>query len=259
MIRTLLPILLLLLSACASTGTNELSAKTKMAQGYYDRGINYLQMRDFEHALVEFQRSIKTDSKYKLSYYALGVVNDMMGKYADAEKFYEEALDIDSEFSEAHNALGVIYTKQQKWKNAQKSFQKALENKIYSTPHVPYLNLGDMFMAQREYGKATEAYLESKRLVNQDIAVYKLGMAMIAAGNVREALAELQEGAALSPKNPDMRFALAMAHLKSGNKRAAISEFRKVTELAPKTEMARTAQDYVTTLEKDESKTKKNR
>lgn len=254
---TLAMVLVLALSGCATTeGPVD---KTKMAQGYYDRGISYLQVKDYERALVEFQRSVKTDSNYKQSYYALGVVNDLMGKYGEAEKYYEEALDIDSEFSEAHNALGVIYYKQQKWKPALKSFQKALDNKLYATPHVPYLNMGDLFMAQREYAKAIEAYQESKRLVNQDITVSKLGKAMLEAGKAREAVGELQEGVALSPMNADIRFTLGEALLKTGNKQSALTEFKKVVELAPKSETARIAQDYIATIERDQSRTRKTR
>ncbi len=245
--RIVTALVLLALAACATTGANP----TKVAQGYYDRGVNYLQMKDYERAIVEFQRAIKTDPKNKNSYYALGIINDMMGKYADAEKNYKQAVDLDSEFSEAYNALGVVYYKQQRWKDAQKAFQKALENKVYSTPHVPYLNLGDMYMAQREYGKAVESYRESKRLVNQDITVYKLGTALLAAGSVKEAISELQEGTTMSPKNAEMHQALGLAYLKDGNKRSALGEFRRVVEIAPKTDSARTAQDYITTIERD--------
>lgn len=248
--RTITAILLLALAGCATTNVTD---KSKMAQGYYDRGISHLQVRDFEKALVEFERSIQTDSKYKMSYYALGVVNDMMGKYAAAEKYYKEAIDIDSDFSEAYNALGVIYYKQQKWKEALKSFRRALENKLYATPHVPYLNMGDMFMAQQEYAKAVESYRESKRLVNQDITVYKIGMALIALGNAHEAVGELQEGVAMSPKNIDMRLALGLAHLKDGNKPAALTEFNKVVELAPKSDAAKTAKDYINTLTREDA------
>ncbi len=247
--RAIIACALLGLSACATTTPTTNPAK--VAEGYYDRGINYLQMKDVERASVEFQRAIKTDPKSKVSYYALGVVNDMMGKYADAEKYYKEAVDIDSEFSEAYNALGVVYYKQQRWKEAQKAFQKALDNKLYATPHVPYLNLGDMYMAQREYGKAVDSYRESKRLVNQDVTIYKLGMALISAGRAKEAISELQEGTTMSPKNADMHLALGIAYLKDGNKRSALGEFKRVVETAPKSESARTAQDYVTTLERE--------
>jgi type IV pilus assembly protein PilF len=104
--RALVVILVLALAGCVTTGTT--TDKTKMAEGYYERGLNHLQSKDYEKALVEFQRSINTDPKYKMSYYAMGMVYDLMGKYPEAEKYYKESLDIDSEFSDAHNALGTV-------------------------------------------------------------------------------------------------------------------------------------------------------
>jgi len=239
-------ILVMTLAGCVTTGTSE--DKTKMAEGLYTRGLSYLEVKEYEKAIVEFQKSVKSDSQYKMSYYALGLVHDMMGKPADAEAFYKQTLSIDSDFPDAHNALGVIYLQLHRDKEALKEFQRALTNKTYSTPHVAYLNMGDLYFSQKDYIKAAEAYKDSKRLVTQDFTIHKLGMALLDAGNVKEAIKELQEGVALSPKNSDMRLALGMAFLKDGNKGAAVAEFKTVIKLAPKSDAARVAQDYVTTL-----------
>ncbi len=252
--RALATILLLALAGCATTGTTD---KSKMAEGYYGRGLSHLQGKDYEKALVEFQRSINTDSKYKLSYYAMGMVYDMMGKYGDAEKYYKEALDIDSDFSDAHNALGTIYMKQKKWKEALKSFQRALNNKLYATPNITYVNMGDVHMMLEDYPKAVEAYREAKRFASQDYIIYRLGMALMKAGSTKEAIGEFQEGVALTPKNLDMRIALALALLKDGNKRSALVEFRKVVELAPQSDNAKVARDYINTLDPDAAKKQK--
>ncbi len=238
--------LLLVLAGCAST--SGAVDKTKMAEGYYMKGLSYLQDKNYELALVEFQRSVNTDSKNKLSYYALGLVNDMQGKLKEAESFYRESIDIDSDFSEAYNAIGVVYFKQQKWKEALKSFRKALDNKLYTTPHIPYLNMGDLYMAQKDYERAADAYLESKRYVNQDIAILKLGTALLEAGRVKEAIAELEEGTALNQKSAGMWYTLALARLKDGNKKAAIADFKKAADLAPGTEISLKAKDYLKTL-----------
>lgn len=246
-------LLLLVLAGCTSTGGPD---KTRMAEGYYDRGISYLQGKDYEKAIVEFQRSINTDPKNKMSHYALGIVYDIMGKYPEAEKFYKEAIDIDSDFSDAWNALGTVYMKQKKWKDALKAFQKALGNKLYATPNITYVNMGDIYMTTEDFPKAIEAYREAKRYVNQDYIVQRLGMAYLKAGKVREAVGEFQEAVAMNPKNQDMRLTLALALLKEGSKRSALEEFRKVVELAPQSEQARTARDYIATLEGDAKKQK---
>ena len=93
--------------------------------------------RTYELAAVEFNRSIQTDSSNKVSFYYLGVISDMQGKLEEAIKYYKEAISLDGDFSEAYNALGAVYSKQQKWGDALKNYKKALENKLYTTPHVP--------------------------------------------------------------------------------------------------------------------------
>jgi len=253
--RALATILVLALAGCATTGTT--TDKTKIAEGYYERGLSHLQTKDYEKALVEFQRSINTDSKNKKPYYAMGMVYDLMGKYDEAEKYYKECINIDAEFSDAHNALGTIYMKQKKWKEALKSFQRALSNKMYATPHITYVNMGDVYMTLEDYPKAVEAYREAKRYASQDYIISRLGMALMKSGSTKEAIAEFQDGVVLTPKNPDMRLDLARALLKDGNKRSALAEFRKVVELAPQSDNARIARDYIKTLDPDAAKKRK--
>lgn len=156
-------LLLLLLAGCATTSGPPVD-KTKMAEGYFTKGISHYQQKNYELASVEFNRSLQTDSNYKQSYYMLGIISSDQGKLDDAIKYYEEAIDRDSNYSEAYNALGTVYSRQQKWKEALKYFKKALENKLYPTPHVPYLNIGRLYMAQKDYDKAVDAYREAKQV-----------------------------------------------------------------------------------------------
>ena len=246
MMRTFIWVVLLALVGCVSAAPKIDSAK--MAEGYYMKGLSYLQERNYELASVEFNRSIQTDSSYKRSYYALGNIMDTQGKLADAQKYFERAIDLDPDFSEAYNALGVVYSKQQQWKEAIKVFHKALANKLYTTPHITYLNMGNAYMMQKEYAKAAEAYRESKRFVNLELTIYRLGSALYEAGKIKEAINEFQEGVALAPQNPDMRFSLAVALLKDGNKKSAQAEFERVVKLNPKSELALKANDYIKTL-----------
>ncbi len=235
------------IAACATTHPPAVD-KSKMAEGYFMKGLSYFQANNYELAFVEFQRAIQTDDKNKQAYYYLGIVSDRQGKFAEAEKYFKEALDIDSDYSEAYNMLGVISSRQQKWKEAKKYYYKALENKLYTTPHIPHLNLGHMYMEQRDYERAVDAYREAKRYVNQDFISYFLGNALLEAGKVKEAINELQEGVALSPANANIRYSLAVALLKGGDKGAAVTEFKKAAELAPGSELAQKANEYLKTL-----------
>jgi Tfp pilus assembly protein PilF len=247
MTRPLAFLILLALGACVTTGESVVD-KSKMAEGYYMKGLSHLQERNYEMASVEFNRSIQTDSDYKQSYYGLGIISDYQGKYDDAARYYEKAIDIDPHFSEAHNALGVIFSKQQKWKEAAESFNRALTNKLYTTPHLPYLNLGDVYMAQKDYAKAVEAYRDSKLFVNLELTIYKLGTALYEDGKIKDSISTFQEGTSLAPQNAAMRYGLALALLKDGNKKSALAEFKKAAELAPKSDIGQKANDYIKTL-----------
>jgi len=238
--------LLLALAGCATTGTPV--DKTKMAQGYFEKGLAHFQEKNYELASVEFNRSLQTDSSNKLPYYYLGIINDIRGQYEEAIKYYKEAISLDPQFSEAYNALGVVYVKQEKWQEALKSFKKALDNKLYTTPHLPYLNMGDMYMTQKNYEKAVEAYRESKRYANLELTNYKLGTALFEAGRVKDAINVFQEGVGMAPQNAYLRYSLAVALLKDGNKKSALVEFKKAADLAPGTEVAKKANDYINTL-----------
>ncbi len=244
--RTFALIILLALTGCVTTGHTV--DKSKMAEGYYTKGRAYLEQKNFELASVEFNRSLQYDSNYNRSYYGLGYINDAQGKFDEAVKYYKMAIDKDPDYSEAYNALGVVYSKQRKWKEAVQALNKALANKLYTTPHIPYLNLGDLYMEQKEYEKAAEAYRESKRFVNIEWTIIKLGTALLEAGKVKEAISEFQEGTGLAPQNANMRYSLALAFLKDGNKKSALTEFKKAAELAPKSDLARKANDYIMTL-----------
>lgn len=244
--RTLALILILALTGCVTTG--EKIDKSKMAEGYYLKGLSHLQEKNYEMASVEFHRSLQHDSNYKQSYYGLGIISDYQGKLEAAAQFYQRAIDEDQDYSEAHNALGVVYSKQKKWTEAVKSFNKALDNKLYTTPHIPYLNLGDLYMEQKEYEKAVDSYRESKRFVNIEWIVLRLGTALLEAGRTQEAISELREGTSLAPQNANMRYSLALAYLKDGDKKSALSEFKKAAELAPKSDLSRMADDYIKTL-----------
>jgi type IV pilus assembly protein PilF len=249
--RTLILVILLALTGCATTGGHEVN-KSKMAQGYYEKGLAYFQQKNYELASVEFNRSVQTDSSFKWSYYSLGLIADMQGRLTESEAYYKKAIRADKKFSEAYNALGEVYSKQQKWDEALKCYQKSLDNKLYSTPHIAYLNIGLVYMAKKDYPQAVQAFRSAKQYANQDASqdyiILELGSALAEEGQTKEAIQELQVGVGRAPQSASMRYSLAQAYLKDGNKKSAILEFKKVTELDPNSDLALKANDYLKTL-----------
>ncbi len=244
--RTVL-ILFLAITACATTSGPRVN-KAKMAEGYYMKGYSFFQDGKYELAWAEFNRSIQADSSYKQSYYMMGIICQYREQYDLAVVNFKEAVDRDPNYSEAYNAMGTSYSKQKKWKEALNAYHKALENPLYTTPHITYVNIARVYMEQRDYGKAVEAYRDAKRYSKQDFILDELGTALFEAGRVKEAIKEYQEALQMAPQNALVRYRLGVALLRDGNKKAALDEFKKAAELAPGSEVALQAKDYIRTL-----------
>ena len=239
-------LLSVLLFSCVTGGG--VVDKSKLAEGYYNKGLAFLQEQNYERASVEFHRSIQTDNSFKQAYYSLGLISSFQDKLDDAERFFKKAIDLDENYSEAYNALGIVYSRRERWDDALKCFKKALENKLYESPHIAYVNMGNVYMTRKEYAKATEAYRDAKRFVNQDVIIYQLGMALFEAGRIGEAIGEYREGIAMAPQNASLHYGLALAFLKQGEKKSAIQEFKSAAALAPSSDIGVKANNYLKAL-----------
>ena len=235
--RAIALLVLVVLTGCVTTGGNTVD-KSKMAEGYYMKGLSYLQDKNYEMASVEFNRSIQHDKTYKGSYYGLGIINDYQGKLDEAAKYYQEAIDQDDQYSEAYNALGVVYSKQKKYKEAITAYNKALANKLYTTPHIPYSNLGDLYMDQKNYEKAAEAYRESKRFVINDRTILMLGTALFESGKIKEAIEIYKLNVDAYPESFNVYDSIGEAYMKNKQNDLSIENYKKSLELNPKNDNA---------------------
>ncbi len=103
----------------------------------YWRGRNFLEKRNPEKAIVEFQQAIKLDPNYALAYTGLADAYMWQASFtsdADAELYRkaktstDKALELNPNLADAHSALGRIkYSYDWDWPGAEKSFRRAIE------------------------------------------------------------------------------------------------------------------------------------
>ncbi len=103
----------------------------------YSRGRAFLEIRNIEKAIPEFQQAIRLDPHYALAYtgladaysaHALFTSSANAEFYNQARALAEKALTLDPHLSEAHTALGrVRYLHDWDWAGAEKSFRRAVE------------------------------------------------------------------------------------------------------------------------------------
>jgi tetratricopeptide (TPR) repeat protein len=103
----------------------------------YWRGRLFLEKRNPEKAIAEFQQAINLDPNYALAYTGLADAYMWQASFtsdADAELYRKakastnKALELNPNLADAHSALGRIkYSHDWDWAGAEKSFQRAIE------------------------------------------------------------------------------------------------------------------------------------
>lgn len=94
---------------------------------YNKLGIAELQMRRFDDAKKDFERSIKYDHANANAYNNLGVTYYQAKKYSKAIGMYQKALKISDDSSSFYSNLGTAYFAKKEFESAMKAYSQALQ------------------------------------------------------------------------------------------------------------------------------------
>lgn len=105
----------------------------------------------------------KAEKLYK-KYAALAAEETAKGDFAQAEALYRKALDKKPEGDAASYNFGNLYFENQKTKqSALRYLESAKTSEDKTVKHKNYHNLGNLFMEEKKYGEAVEAYKNALR------------------------------------------------------------------------------------------------
>lgn len=97
----------LLLSGCASTDENNLSALH-----YFQRGNAAFQAEDYRRAIVHYNRAVEFDDSAPELHYNLGLAYYRVRSFDQAVEAYKAAIEMDPGFADAHHNLALAYNKE---------------------------------------------------------------------------------------------------------------------------------------------------
>jgi len=80
----------------------------KFALAWYNRGVAYDQLDQFDKAIADFSKAIELDSKYALAWYNRGMAYLDLGQKENAIADYSKAIELDSKLPAAHNNLAWL-------------------------------------------------------------------------------------------------------------------------------------------------------
>jgi tetratricopeptide (TPR) repeat protein len=123
---------------------------------YFNRAKLYSEIREYETALKDFNKSAKLLPNELAIYYYRGSVYDNLKDFNKAIIDYNKVIELKSDFEWAYTDRGMMYFEIQDYEKAENDFKKALELKPNWT--IPLTNLGKVYAKKNEFEKAIEYY-----------------------------------------------------------------------------------------------------
>jgi tetratricopeptide (TPR) repeat protein len=132
------------------------------AKVYFDRGMKFLDRKDYDNAISDFTEAIRLDPNLAIAYYKRGWVYGKMKNFDKAISDCNEAIRLDPNYAPAYNIRGVAYAEQGNLDKAMRDFDKAIR---LDPRYVPaYDNRGKAYYAKGNHAKANADFAAAKRL-----------------------------------------------------------------------------------------------
>ncbi len=107
--------------------TTIIQLNPKHIASYNNRGLCYMQLRDFPRANADFEKAIEQDPTSAIPYVSRGNVYAMTGKHAAAIRDYNQALELNSKLPQGYFNRGISRAALSNHLGAVRDFDKAIQ------------------------------------------------------------------------------------------------------------------------------------
>lgn len=166
-----------------------LSLNKTFKNAYFNRGSVYYYKKEYDKAIADFSKTIALDSTYALAYNNLGAILLERHQFSEAVSYFDKAILNDTNYAAAYNNRGVLSKALGNYQKAAIDYKKAIEkNKNYAEA---YFNLGEVYMLVGNYELAQGYFNRAIELnSNYTEAYYNRGNVLFMTGKATEALAD---------------------------------------------------------------------
>lgn len=169
-----------------SLWTDVVKKSPAKARGYANRGVAYLNLKRYDEAISDFNKTLTLSKDFKNAYFNRGSAYYYKGNYQNALADFGKTIRLDSSFVKAYNNMGAIYLKLNDFPTAVSYFDTAI--KIDTNFAPAYSNRGVAAKAMNDFNKALFYY---KKGIEKDPdyyeCYYNIGEIMMLQGKLQDA------------------------------------------------------------------------
>lgn len=229
---SLLLLIALLFTSCASTKSVNKSTKQKKAELYYGHGTTMLLNQDYRQALKSLLSAQELDEDNPKVLNNLGMTYYFLDQKELAFDHLKQAVRLDPKHSDARVNLGSLYFENKKYKKALAQYEMVLKDLTYQHQYRTHYNIGLIYLKLGNRKEAKKQFLLSNTQ-NQDYcpASYELGNVFYKEYRYNSALkwfTEASKGKCYENAGP--AYMQAMTLLELNDYEAARVKFQEVIE-----------------------------
>ncbi|MEJ5311057.1 MAG: tetratricopeptide repeat protein [Anaerolineae bacterium] len=192
---------------------------------YYDRGLAFAQRQQYAQAIADFSQVLALNPQHADAYYNRGLVYARQNAFAEALADYDQALALHPEDPLIYNSRGNVYYKTKDYTRAMADYDQAIQ--LDATYADAYLNRGLTHAALEEYQRAIADYNQALALNPENAIAYNYrGQAYARLQQYARALEDYTQAITLDPNYAVAYNNRGLCHVRMGNHTQAIADYR---------------------------------
>ena len=222
--------------------TSTLSSPSSETTTPFMIGKSYFNQREYDKAIIEFEKSIELDSNHTDSYYYLGQCYLQKGIIEYNNKHILKAYSL---YRKAHKIS----------EQAINQYEKKIEKNPVDLD--AYIKLGYIYEIRslipfiNEYDKSLNYFFKALEIFPENAWVHlNIGFIYLQKKDYPQAIEYLEKAAKMSSHNIEVYYYLGLSYNKIGEKEKALTLFSRVIELAPQSEFAQEAEKELKKINK---------
>jgi len=234
----------LLLSACVTetTGVNrpEPKSASQRADIHTQLAANYLQRNQLEIALEEVEKALDADPRNQKANYIMALLQQRLRKPDQADSYFRKAIAGANPFPNAEHDYARFLCARGKYDDADKLFTAVLQNPLYRSHDLVFLNQAECYIEQERYAEAEQSLRAALKLNPRlQPALYYMAKVMYLSGQTLATRAWYQRYLEAGADTAEILYIAYDTETKLGDRQAATDFAQRLKAKYPRSEEAK--------------------